>query len=83
MTMAKYKFQRLVFNPAKQNLIEFLDELQKLAKHAFGVAAQAIVEQFIYAKMPPHLKKINKPGSLGERHVWTDCDTPRKGIRAK
>ena len=54
---AKHKFQRLVFNPANHKLIDFLDELQKLAKDAFGVAAQAIIEQFIYAKMPPHLKK--------------------------
>ena len=54
---AKYKFQKLVFNPANQKLVEFLDELQKLAKDAFGKAAHAIIEQFIYAKMPPHLKK--------------------------
>ena len=47
---AKHKFQRLVFNPANQKLIDFLDELQKLAKDAFGVAAQAIIEQLIYAK---------------------------------
>ena len=57
MATAKHKLQRLVFNPANQKLIDFLDELQKLAKDAFGVAAQAIIEQFIYAKMPPHLKK--------------------------
>ena len=57
MATSKHKFQRLVFNPANQKLIDFLDELQKLAKDAFGVAAQAIIEQFIYAKMPPHLKK--------------------------
>ena len=56
MVTAKHKFQRLVFNPANQKLIDFPDELQKLAKDAFGVAAQAIIEQFIYAKMPPHLK---------------------------
>ena len=57
MATAKHKFQRLVFNPANQELNDFLDELQKLAKDAFGVAAQAIIEHFIYAKMPPHLKK--------------------------
>ena len=56
MATAKPKFQRLVFNPANQKLIDFLDELQKLAKDASGAAAQAIIEQFIYAKMPPHLK---------------------------
>ena len=57
MAAANHKFQRLVFNPANQKLIDFLDELQKLAKDAFGVAAQEIIEQFIYAKKPPHLEK--------------------------
>ena len=64
MATAKHKFQQLVFNPAIQKLIDFLDELQKLAKDAFGVAAQAINEQFIYAKMPPHLKK-----SINQAHL--------------
>ena len=50
--IAKHKLQQLVFNPANQKLIDFLDDLQKLAKNAFGVAAQAIIEQFFYAKMP-------------------------------
>ena len=61
MATAKHKFQKLVFNPANQKLVDFLDELQKLAKDAFGIAAHAIIEQFIYAKMPPHLiKSINQ-----------------------
>ena len=64
MATAKHKYQRLVFNPANQKLIDFLDELQKLAKDAFGVAAQAIIEQFIYAKVPPHLKK-----SINQAHL--------------
>ena len=57
MATTKHKFQRLVLNPANQKLIDFVDEVQKLSKDAFGVAAQAIIEQFIYAKLPPHLKK--------------------------
>ena len=64
MASAKHKFQQLVFNPANQKLIDFLDELQKFAKDAFGVAAQAIIDQFIYAKMPPHLKK-----SINQAHL--------------
>ena len=64
MAEAKHKFQQLVSNPANQMLIDFLDELQKLAKDAFGVAAQAIIEQFICAKMPPHLKK-----SINQAHL--------------
>ena len=65
MATAKHKFQQLVFNPANQKLIVFLDELQELAKDAFGVAAQAIMDQFIYAKMPPHLKKSINQAHLG------------------
>ena len=64
MTTAKHKFQKLFFNPANQKLVDFLDELQKLAKDAFGIAAHAIFEQFIYAKMPPHLKK-----SMNQAHL--------------
>ena len=64
MARAKQKFQRLVFNPANQKLNDFLDELQKMAKDAFGVAAQAIIKQFIYAKMSPHLKK-----SINQAHL--------------
>ncbi len=58
MATAKPKFQKLVFNPASQKLVDFLDELQKLAKDALGIAAHAIIEQFIYDKVPPHLKKL-------------------------
>ena len=57
MATAKRKLQRLVFNRANQSLIDFLDELQKLANDAFGVDAQAIIEQFMFAKLPPHLNK--------------------------
>ena len=64
MATAKHKFQKLVFNPANQKLVDFLDELQKLAKKAFGIAAHAIIEQFIYAKMPPHPKK-----SINQAHL--------------
>ena len=64
MATAKHKFQQLKFNPVNQKLIDFLDELQKLVKNAFGVAAQAIIDQFIYAKMPPHLKK-----SINQAHL--------------
>ena len=35
LATAKRKFQHVVFNPADQKLIEFLDELQKMIKGAF------------------------------------------------
>ena len=58
MATAKHNFQKLVFNRANQKLVDFLNELQKLAKDAFAIAAYAIIEQLIYAKMPAHLKKL-------------------------
>ena len=64
MATAKHKFQKLVFNPANQKLEDFLDELQRLAEDAFGIVAHAIIEQFIYGKMPPHLKK-----SINQAHL--------------
>ena len=64
MATARHKFQQLVFNPANQKLIDFLEKLQNLAKDAFGVAAQAIIDQFIYAKMPRQLKK-----SINQAHL--------------
>ena len=64
MATSKHRFQKLVFNPANQILVDFLDELQKLAKDSLGTAAHAIIEQFIYAKMPPDLKK-----SISQAHL--------------
>ena len=44
MATAKHKFQQLDFTLANQKLVDFLDELQKLAEKAFGIAAHAIIE---------------------------------------
>ena len=61
MATAKHKFQKLVFNSANLKLVDFPDELQELAKDAFRIAAHAIIEQFIYARLPPHLtNSINR-----------------------
>ena len=51
MATAKHKFQKLVFHPANQKLVDFPDGLQKLAKNAFGIVAHAIIGQFSSAKM--------------------------------
>ena len=78
MATAKHKFQRLVFNPANQKLIDFLDQLQKVAKDAFGAAAQAMIEQFIYAKMPPHPEKTINQAHLENstnKQIWSHPET--------
>ena len=52
MATVKDTFRRIVFNPANEKIIDFQDELQKLAINAFGVTTQAIIEPFIYAYPP-------------------------------
>ena len=64
MAIRKQKFQKLFTNPADQKLVEFLVEVQKLAKDAFGIAVHAFIEHIIFAKMPPHLKK-----SMNDAHL--------------
>ena len=78
MAATKHKFQRMVFNPANQKLIDFLKEPQKLAKDAFGVAAQAIIEQFIYAKVPPRLKtSVNQAHLENSKYNRLCCNLER------
>ena len=54
---AKHRFNRLFFDPENQKLPDFLEELQKSAEKAFGDNAHQMIENLLYAKMPPHLKK--------------------------
>ena len=64
MATAKHTFQKLLFNPSNQKLLVFLDALQRLTKDAFGIAAHVSIEWFIYAKMPPHLRKSINQANL-------------------
>ena len=54
---AKHSFHRLVFDPERQKLPDFLEELQESAEKAFGDIASQMIESLLYAKMPPHLKR--------------------------
>ena len=54
---AKHRFNRLAFDPENQKLPDFLEELQESAEKAFGENAHQMIENLLYAKMPPHLKK--------------------------
>ena len=83
MATAKHKLQKLALNPANQTLVDFLDELQKLAKDAFGIAAHAIMKQFICANLPPHLKKSINQAHL-EYGTFEEIVThSERGIRIK
>ena len=54
---AKHRFNRLFFNPENHKLPDFLEELQESAEKAFGDNAHQMIENLLYAKMPPQIKK--------------------------
>ena len=57
MASTKLNFQKPDFIPANKKLKVFHDKLQKLAEYSFAKDAHAIIEQFMYANMPLHLKR--------------------------
>ena len=61
---ARMKWQKLVFDPRQQKFNDFLDEMHKLAKEAYGEDAQRTIEQSIYAKLPTNLRKTVNQAQL-------------------
>ena len=47
----------MTFDPDKQTLPEFLEELNECAERAFGEHAQSMIETLLYAKLPPKRKR--------------------------
>ena len=54
---AKHKWHKLIFDPNKQSLPDFLEELHQGAEKAFGENAEQMINNLLYAKLPPHLKR--------------------------
>ena len=54
---AKHRFNRLSFDPENKKLPDFLEDLQESAENAFGDNTHQIIESWLNAKMPPHIKK--------------------------
>ena len=54
---AKHKWHKLTFDPNTKSLPDFLEELNECAERAFGDNAQHMIDNLLYAKLPPHLKR--------------------------
>ena len=54
---AKHKWHKLIFDPNRQSLPDFLEELHQGAEKAFGENANQMINSLLYAKLPPHLKR--------------------------
>ena len=47
----------MVFDPERQKLPDFLEELHKSVEKDFGDKVPQVTENLLHAKMPPHLKR--------------------------
>ena len=54
---AKHKWHRLIFDPNTMKLPDFLEELNQGAEKAFGENAKSMIDNLLYAKLPPKLKR--------------------------
>ena len=55
---AKHKWHKLTFDPNTKSLPDFLEQLDECAERAFGDNAQHMIDSLLYAKLPPHLKRL-------------------------
>ena len=55
---AKHKWHKFTFDPNTKSLSDFLEELNECAEIAFGDNAQLMIDNLLYTKMPPHLKRL-------------------------
>ena len=61
---AKQRFHRFKFDPERQKLSDFLEELQESAEKAYSDIASQMIENLLYAKMPTLLKR-----SINQAHI--------------
>ena len=54
---AKLKWHKLIVDPNRKSLPEFLEELNECAERTFGDNAQHTINSLLYAKLPPQLKR--------------------------
>ena len=54
---AKHKWHRLTFDPNTMKMPDVLYELNQGAKKVFGVNAKSMIDNLLYAKLPPRLKR--------------------------
>ena len=54
---AKHKWHKLTFDPNTKSVPNFLEKLNECAEKAFGDNAQHMIDNLLFAKFPPHLKR--------------------------
>ena len=57
---AKHESHELTFEPNTKSLSDFSKELNECAERAFGDNAQHMIDNLLYAKLPPQLKRSFK-----------------------
>ena len=54
---ATHKWHKLTFNPNKKSLSDFIGELNECNERVIGDNAQHMINNLLYAKLPPHLER--------------------------
>ena len=54
--VSKYKWNQITYDPTKENFGDFLKNLKKVAKQAFGDKAPEYVETFLFGKLPVQIQ---------------------------
>ena len=78
---AEQKYQRLTIDPNTKCISDFLEESSEYAERAFAYNAQQMINSFLYAELPPHLKLSNNLAYLEKRHVGPDGSSSGKSTR--
>ena len=69
MATAKHKFQRLVFNPANQNLIDFFGRTPETGERRFRSCSSSDHRAIHLCQNASLPEEIKKPGAFGKWHV--------------
>ena len=69
--MARYKWDQARYDPTTETFSDFLKNLKKTAKQAFGDEADKIIKMFLFGKLPVEIQQeltmANKEESSPEK----------------
>ena len=62
--VARFKFNKLTYDPKTEQFPDFLKSLKKIGKQAFGERSQELVEALLFEKLPIQIQsQLTQPGS--------------------
>ena len=82
MATAKHKFPKTSCQSSEPEFNRLFGRTPEIGKRCFRSCGPSNHWTIHICQDAPTPEEINKPGLLEKRHLWTDCETARNGIRA-